>query len=200
MLQYSSKRGEHEALCKFRPFVCPVVGCNHEGLKSSLHQHFHSVHNVAEVEQPYPDDETRYDINFLTKESANDKWHSQYALIQAFEHGDEEKDESEDGSLFLVHLQFHEKSCMFSFSCSSFGATKTLTRYHLAVNFERTGGFRDKHSTEGPIHDNQNRQLLLISKGVQQGDYLLVPKLQLIAKDVLLKVNLSLLEGEDYEF
>jgi len=152
------------------------------------------------VEQPYPADETRYDIKFLTKESAFDKWHSQYALIQAFEDDGEDKDESEDGSLFLVHLQFHETSCMFSFSFSSFGATKTLTRYHLAVNFERTGGFREKHSTEGPIHDNQNRQELLFSQGMQQGGYLLVPKLHLPAKDGLLKVNLSLLEGEDYEF
>lgn len=197
MLQYASKRGEHEALCKFRPFICPIMGCSHEGLKSSLHQHFQSVHNVAEVEQPDPDDETEYVIKFLTKERAFDKWYSQYALIQAFEYDDEDKDEPEDGSLFLVHLQFHEKASMLSFACTSFGSTKTLTRYHLAVNLERTGGFRDKHSTEGPIHDNQVRQALLNNKGVQQG-YLLVPRLHLPAKDSLLKVNLSLLEGEGY--
>lgn len=200
MLQYSrGKRDEHECLCKFRPYHCPVVDCNHEGPKSDLLQHFRSAHNGAELEQLQPDDERVFTFTVLTKDSAFDKSHSQYALLQAFgyENEDEDGDVSEDGSLFLIHHQFHEKFCRYSFSCTSFGACKSLIRYHLSVNFERTRGFEDNHSTAGPIHDNQKDKQVL-SNVVNQGDCLLVPRLYPAQKDCpQFKVKLSLLEEEE---
>jgi hypothetical protein len=199
MMQYAKhKRHEHEVTCKFRPYQCPVLGCSLEVPKSGVSDHFRSIHDGETVYYENPDDddppdEMKNSFTVSTDDVAYDRSHSQYVIVLVSkdldseldqDSGDPDSEELEE-ELFLVHHQFHERHCRYSFSLTSFGAC--FSDYRLSVNCDRAGrsarrAFKGNHTIEGPVYDNQ-RDKALLGKIVRQGDCLFVPMLSASQKD-----------------
>ena len=192
MLQYSMrKRDGHEDMCKFLPYGCPVAGCNHEGPKSSLPDHFSNRHNSELIYYDKSED-VKISFTISTDDVAYDKSRSQYVIVlvsddvepEDFQGSDDQDPSEEDGKdLILIHHQFQEKLSRYSFSVTSFG--HCISEYRISVISKREPAFRlgprarrafkDSHISEGPIHDNQGEEQLL-NRAVRHGDCLFVPK------------------------
>lgn len=201
MLPYIKRnRGDHEDVCKYRPFQCPVVGCNREVPKSGLPNHFLNNHNGEIVYYEKPDeedpaDEMKNSFTISTDDVAYDRHRSQYVIVQVCggsEDSEEQESDEQDSEdqLFLVHHQYHERQCRYSFSLTAFGTY--IFEYRLSVDFDREPPrpgiyrrtFKSNHSIEGPVHDNQTDKGFL-NAVVRQGDCLFVPKVPTSQKDGL---------------
>ncbi|KAG0602928.1 hypothetical protein M758_10G052700 [Ceratodon purpureus] len=178
-VQYTklSKWAEHEDVCEFRPFHCPVVGCNYEVPKLILPLHFQDSHNGRLVlSELQPDDQRKASFTIETGDSDYDVCHSQYVIVLVSSDENTEDQGSNVKSFFLIHHQVDDEFCRYSFSCTSFGSSIMSTRYRLLVEIEKPGNLKVNHTIEGPVLDNQEDKALL-SKVVRHGDCLLVPKL-----------------------
>ncbi|KAG0556618.1 hypothetical protein M758_11G065600 [Ceratodon purpureus] len=203
MLPYmKEKRGCHETECKYRPLHCPVRGCTVDVPQSGLPEHFVHKHNAEIVyyehnDEDDPDDEMKNVFTISINDSAYDRSRSQYIIVKVPKELDDDRDPEEteeddtdevlNEEVFLIHHQFNEKLCRYSFSLTAFGAH--VHKYQLSVNSEgeeptpwranRT--FKTNHFVVGPVYDNQKDKFLL-NRLVRRGDCLFVPKLSPLRK------------------
>lgn len=108
--------------------------------------HFQKNHNGALVlVEQQPDDERKVSFTIETDNGVYDRCYSQYVIVQV-----SRAQVSEDEGRFLVHQQFHEKFCRYSFSCTSLGKLDMSKWYRLSVGRGRLEVSKVNHTIEGP--------------------------------------------------
>jgi hypothetical protein len=134
-LHYTN-RENHEEVCEYRSFYCPLVGCPFEGHKAEIMLHLQNNHGaVIFTMQPKTEK-----ILMLAPSDFSGRIH--HVIVQA----------SQDTGMFLLHHGFDEEFRRYSFFCTSFGACNKF--YRLFVRVDRQGATHS-YSIEAPVSDNQ---------------------------------------------
>ena len=180
-----TKSDEHEEVCRYRLFHCPLVGCSFICRKRDIMLHFETKHTAQVYTlQPHIDDgKLLLDVNF--KSGAHESAYSEpsYIIVQG----------CKGSGVSLLHHRLDKALCKISFFYSSFGLCSQSYRLSIIVGRQ---GIKHRYSIEAPVCDNQIDKDWL-TKMEQQSNFLSVcfsenPRLNDNSKDF--EMDLELLQ------
>ena len=135
-----TKSDEHEEVCRYRLFHCPVVGCSFECRRRDITKHFVTKHTaqVFSLDPDAHDGLLLLDFNVEVVLQLADS----YIIVQG----------CKGSGLSLLHHRLDKALCKISFFYSSFGLCSQSYRLSIIVGRQ---GIKHRYSIEAPVCDNQ---------------------------------------------
>ncbi|KAG0602562.1 hypothetical protein M758_10G023300 [Ceratodon purpureus] len=134
---HNTKSDEHEEMCEYRLFHCPLAGCGYEGLMGGITQHFQARHGARACPMDQHGDKEQCFLYVNPDFSGGVR----YIVVQS----------SNGSGAFLLQHGFDEEFYRYNIFWTSFGARNRF--YRLSVKVKQ--GTTHCYSIEAPVSDNQ---------------------------------------------